>query len=137
MVWLDVAETNGSGLYLDVRGVEWRQQHGGRICAVTGMLGDGQYEGDVLLEVNGDVDVTFADAWLAPQRLDSFFSRIDRPDLEAALGVAARELAAALSGSGRSRSDEAFARPQCPPHPAHGQLELPLPGDAGTARSAG
>jgi len=127
MVWLDLAENNGSGLYLDVRKVEWRQQRGGRICAVTGMLGDGLYEGDILVEVGGEVDVTFADQWLAPQRLNGFFSRVDRFEVEAALESAARELAGALAGAGRGRRDEPFVQPAPSPHPVHAQLELLLP----------
>ena len=139
MVWLDLAGNNGNGLYLDVRGVEWRQQRGARVCAATGTLGDGQYEGDVLLEVGADVEVTFADQWLAPQQLGGLFNRIERSGLEAALGTAARELAAALTGSGRSRSDDAYIGLVRSPHPVHGQLDLPLVMEEGAveARYAG
>ena len=133
MVWLDLAEADGNGLYLEARGVEWRPQRGERSFAGTGMGGGGRFEGDVLLEVGREVIVTFADEWLAPERLRFFFARVERSSVEAALGEAARELAAALAASGRGRRDEAFTQLQQCPHPCPAQLELPLAQEKGRA----
>ncbi len=51
----------------------------------SGILGDGWYEGEVAVEVGARQGVTFADDWFDRLALNSFFKRIDRDQICAAL----------------------------------------------------
>ncbi len=93
MVWLNMVADNGSGLYLDISGVEQRRSPGGAVLAISGLVGDGRYEGQVLIEVGSRVEVTFVDQWLDPAELKEFFSRVERDEVERAL----EETVAAMS----------------------------------------
>lgn len=97
MVWLNATECNGSALYLDLFRTERRDCNGEARYAFSGVLGDGGFEGEVLVEVGSTVEVIFADAWLDPAALDAFFSRVSRTEVEAALGEACRSLALVAS----------------------------------------
>ncbi len=85
MVWLDVAGENGCGLYFEIIGMEPRREKGGSILAVTGLVGDGHYEGQVLIEEGHQVSVTFVDEWLGAGDLHDFFANVDRQVVERAL----------------------------------------------------
>ena len=60
MIYIGTTQDNGSAIYFDIHAAE-RQGRGMRFC---GTLGDGSYEGEVLVEVGSNDCVTFADAWL-------------------------------------------------------------------------
>lgn len=89
MVWLDVAEENGNGIYLDIRGIEPRRRRGETVYAIAGVLGDGQAESEVLVEVGQEVEVTFVDEWLGKGRLRDLFARVSREALVEALAESA------------------------------------------------
>jgi len=92
MIWLQTEEHNGNALYLDIHRVEQRQQ-GGRVCfTVSGMLGDGLDEGEVLVEIGAGSEVTFVDEWLPGQRLPAFVADVGREAVAAALTEAAAEM---------------------------------------------
>lgn len=52
---------------------------------ISGILGDGWYEGEVAVEVGPRQGVTFADEWFNRLALKDFFNRIDRDQICAAL----------------------------------------------------
>ena len=85
MVWLNLAAENGSALYLDIFSMEPRRQNGGLIFAIEGVVGDGGYEGRVLVEAGEQVQVTFVDEWLDAELLREFFRQVDRLEVETAL----------------------------------------------------
>lgn len=85
MIWLDMTEENGSGLYLDIRGIEPRRLRGDTVFTVSGVLGDGQDEADVLLDIGKEVEVVFVDDWLSKVRPGGLFARVSREDLVGAL----------------------------------------------------
>jgi hypothetical protein len=89
MVWLNAANENGSGLYLNIHRIDQRSRS---LFSLHGTMGDGYYEGEVLIEVGAGIDVTFADAWLDRSALDEFFRRAVRTDVEAALAEQAADL---------------------------------------------
>jgi hypothetical protein len=90
MLYLEVAERSGSALYLDVHSVEQRLEKGRPVLRVAGVLGDGRYEGEVQVDCAEQVDITFADAWLNRRALHTFFARIDRKVVCAALAEAVK-----------------------------------------------
>ncbi len=100
MVWLDTMTQTGQGLYLDI----WKREKsrtGAGVEMIAGILGDGNYEGEVLVEIGpGRCDVTFVDQLLDPVPLRDFFTRINREqliaDLQSALGPVGRENIAGL-----------------------------------------
>ncbi len=85
MIWLDLMTEGGQGLYFDAWKRERRRTgQGGEL--VSGLLGDGSYEGEVLVELAGDgCDLTFVDSFLAPAALRDFLSRVSVEALKAAL----------------------------------------------------
>ncbi|MFO7984069.1 MAG: hypothetical protein R6V08_11500 [Desulfuromonadales bacterium] len=86
MIYLCNSEQDNLAVYLDVHAMK-RQDRG---FALSGTLGDGHYEGDVMVEVGMEVDITFADLWLNRAGLQTFFDRVDRNMVESALADAAR-----------------------------------------------
>lgn len=86
MIYLCNSEYGNLAVYLDVHAME-RQEKG---FALSATLGDGHYEGDVMVEVGVDVDIAFADRWLDRAGLEGFFDRVDQRTVEAALADAAR-----------------------------------------------
>lgn len=116
MVWLNATECNGSALYLDLFRTERRVGNGEARYAFSGILGDGGFEGEVLVEVGRTVDVVFADAWLDPAALTAFFSRVSRTEVEAALGEACRSLALAAE---RDEAEHPQPRPARRRKPRH------------------
>jgi hypothetical protein len=135
MIWLDMMEENGSAFYLDIRGIEPRRRRGETLYAISGVLGDGRNEAEVLLDVGSEVEVVFVDEWLSKGRLRGLFSRVNRDELvralvESAAGIAfCIESLPALEGRPRQqvrgyRADGHWlpVRPQSYVE----QLELPL-----------
>jgi len=58
MIYIGAETDGGCGIYLDVHTVA-RSHHGQELTAV---IGDGHYEGEVLIVLGHGVDVTFVDA---------------------------------------------------------------------------
>jgi hypothetical protein len=52
---------------------------------ISGILGDGWYEGEVAVEVGDRQGVTFADEWFDRLALKDFFNRVDRDRICTAL----------------------------------------------------
>ncbi|OHB28574.1 MAG: hypothetical protein A2X84_03610 [Desulfuromonadaceae bacterium GWC2_58_13] len=100
MVWLDVMGDNGSALYFVTDRVERLQGRGAPGMAVSGLVGDGQYEGQVLIEVGSEVQVTFVDAWIATREFHRFVQRVDLIRVTAALSDAAAGMAGSIHGRG-------------------------------------
>lgn len=88
MIYIGTTGNNGSAIYLDVYSAE-RQGRGLRISAT---IGDGCYEGEVLVEVGRSECVTFADAWLGGSGFTEFLSRCGADMLERALLETVREM---------------------------------------------
>jgi len=81
MIYLDTMETEAQGLYLDIHTVERR----GRGVVVSGTVGDGFYEGDVLIDMGAGCDVTFVDHWLGGNGFAPFLDRWGADALRRAL----------------------------------------------------
>jgi hypothetical protein len=58
---------------------------GASTWVISGILGDGWYEGEVAVEVGARQGVTFADEWFDRLALNDFFNRVDRDRICAAL----------------------------------------------------
>ena len=92
MIWLQTEEHHGNALYLDIHRVE-QSQHGERICfSVSGTLGDGHDEGEVLVEIGSMSEVTFVDEWLPGTKVPAFVAEVGRETVGAALVEAVAEL---------------------------------------------
>ena len=85
MIWLQMEEENGRSLYLDIHRVEQRQQGEWLCYSVVGMLGNGLEEGEVLIEVGSEVDVTFVDDWMPGRGLPAFIAEAGREKVSSAL----------------------------------------------------
>lgn len=88
MIYIGATTNNGSAIYFEAYAVE-RQGRGRRI---SGIIGDGSYEGEVLVETGCSDCVTFADAWLGGPGFVEFLSRCGADVLERALLDTVREL---------------------------------------------
>jgi hypothetical protein len=88
MIYIGTTGNNGSAIYFDVYSAE-RQ---GRGLRISGTIGDGCYEGDVLVELGRSDCVTFADAWLGGSGFTEFMARCGTDMLERALLEAVREM---------------------------------------------
>ncbi len=95
MIYIETAEQGGRGIYLDIHAAE----RDGRGVRLSGMVGDGFYEGEVLIEVGREVEVTFVDSWLGGGEVNAFLERCGADRLRLALAEAGRSLplAATLS----------------------------------------
>lgn len=118
MIYLCNSEQGNLAVYLDVHALE-RQERG---FALSGILGDGHYEGDIMVEVGVEVDITFADLWLNRAGLETFFDRIDRGTVESALAEAARSVVDGRDGRGCSGGSY-----DCGPHAAGDRRASPAP----------
>jgi hypothetical protein len=85
MIALDLEQAASSALYLDIHHVEFPDEGALRVCA---LLGDGWYEGEVLIEVGDQVNVTLADLYLDETAIRPLLQRIGRDALEQAVGGA-------------------------------------------------
>ena len=88
MIYIGTTEDSGSAIYFDIHAAE-RQGRGVRI---SGTIGDGCYEGEVLVEVGHSESVTFADAWLGGSGFSEFMERCSSDVLEIALLDSVREM---------------------------------------------
>jgi len=109
MIYIGTTEDNGSAIYFDIYSAE-RQGRGVRF---SGTVGDGCYEGEVLVEVGRSESVTFADAWLGGSGFSEFISRCGSAMLENALLESVREV-------------PFFCSRQCQPHGNGGTSEATL-----------
>jgi hypothetical protein len=87
MVYIGTTSDNGSAIYFDMHSAE-RQGRGVRI---SGTIGDGCYEGEVLVEIGVVDSVTFADAWLGGTGYSEFLDRCDATILKSTLIETVRE----------------------------------------------
>lgn len=135
MIWLDMTEENGSALYLDIRGIEPRRRRGETVFAISGVLGDGRDEAEVLLDVGSGVEVVFVDEWLGEGRLEGLLARVSREELVRALAESAAGIAFCIESfpapEGRPRQRVRGFRADgrwlpVRPQPYGDQLELPL-----------
>lgn len=88
MIYIGTTENNGSAIYFDIHSAE-RQGRGMRL---SGTIGDGCYEGEVLVETGRSESVTFADAWLGGSGFAEFIDRCGMTMLEEALLETVREI---------------------------------------------
>lgn len=88
MIYIGTTEDDSSAIYFDIHAAE--QQ--GRGVRISGTVGDGSYEGEVLVEVGRNDSVTFADAWLGGAGFQEFLARCGARQLEQSLLEAVREL---------------------------------------------
>jgi hypothetical protein len=100
MIALDLEQAASSALYLDIHHVEFTDQGALRVCA---LLGDGWYEGEVLIEVGDQVNVTLADLYLDETAIRPLLQRIGRDALEQAVGGAVSRMKFAVDGGMRGR----------------------------------
>ncbi len=88
MIYIGTTESNGSAIYFDV----YAAVRQGRGMRISGTIGDGCYEGEVLVEVGSSDSVTFADAWLGGSGFNEFMDRCGSDILEKALLESVREM---------------------------------------------
>ena len=88
MIYIGTTANNGSAIYFDIHSAE-RQGRGMRF---SGTVGDGCYEGEVLVETGRSESVTFADAWLGGSGFWEFIDRCGITMLEDSLLESVREM---------------------------------------------
>ena len=73
MIYIGTTNFDGRAIYFDI------YSHESACCAlnISGTIGDGFYEGEVLIELGKHQSVTFADEWLGGQGFSEFMSRCD------------------------------------------------------------
>lgn len=92
MIWLDMTEEHGNGLYLDVRGIEARRAREETVFSISGVLGDGSEEAEIFMEIGRETEVLFVDDWLGKTSKGGLLSRLNREGLAAALKRSTSEL---------------------------------------------
>lgn len=102
MIYIGAEAEGGCGIYLDVHATE-RKEQGQQLLAI---IGDGCYEGEVMISLGREVEITFVDAlWGDYGALRAFFCRHGeerlRADLRRALQGELREDNGAKSGASR------------------------------------
>ncbi len=102
MVWLDVTGNDGNALYFVTDRIERLIGTRAEGFTVSGILGDGGYEGEVIVEVGENPQVTFVDAWLARGDFSRFVASIDRERVSAVLTEVAAGLTRELSAHGNT-----------------------------------
>lgn len=88
MIYIGTSENNGSAIYFDIYAAV-RQRNGLRI---SGTIGDGCYEGEVLVELGRSDSVTFADAWLGGAGYNEFVERCGADQLTRSLLESVRQI---------------------------------------------
>jgi hypothetical protein len=71
MIYLGTTEYSSQAVYLDIHSIE--QSNGG--ISISALVGDGCYEGEVLIECGQQSAVTYLDAWLGGEGLREFLQR--------------------------------------------------------------
>jgi len=90
MVWLDLQDVYGQGLYFDIRRVV-RQRQGGRWrTALSGICGNGVFELPVSVEPGGCGCVHLPEPQAYSSEAAQLLDAVDRDALEASLLAAAR-----------------------------------------------
>jgi len=90
MVWLDLQDVYGQGLYFDIRRVV-RQRQGGRWqTALSGICGNGVFELPVSVEPGGRGCVHLPESYPCHSETAQLLAAVDRDALEASLLAAAR-----------------------------------------------
>jgi hypothetical protein len=108
MIYIGTTGNDGSAIYFDVHAAE-RQ---GRSLNISGTIGDGCYEGEVLVEVGRNDSVTFADAWLGGSGFTEFLARCGADALERALLETVRDMPVFRPRRGRPHGNgRAYAGP--------------------------
>lgn len=77
MLYIGTTSSEGTTAYVDIHAAE-RGPEGIRF---SGTIGDGQYEGEVLVEIGRANEVTFAGAWLGDRGFPEFIARFGREQL--------------------------------------------------------
>lgn len=88
MIYIGTTEESGSAIYFDI----YSAVRQGRGMSISGTVGDGCYEGEVLVEVGRSESVTFADAWLGGSGFVEFMARCNSDVLEQSLLESVREM---------------------------------------------
>ncbi|MDH3453886.1 MAG: hypothetical protein OEL80_01985 [Desulfuromonadales bacterium] len=88
MIYIGTTRYSGSAIYFDI----YATVRQGRGMRISGTVGDGCYEGEVLVEVGRSESVTFADAWLNGSGFVEFLDRCGADALEKALLESVREM---------------------------------------------
>lgn len=88
MIYIGTTKYSGSAIYFDI----YAAVRQGRGMRISGTIGDGCYEGEVLVEVGRSDSVTFADAWLGGAGFAEFLERCGSDLLVNALLESVREL---------------------------------------------
>lgn len=84
MIWLELANAQGQELYFDAWKRERSRTGAGEL--VSGLIGDGSYEGEVLVELHDEeCQLTFVDRFLDPDALRAFLDRVPVDRLRRAL----------------------------------------------------
>jgi len=86
MVYIGTSQEQGQAIYFDIHAIR-KVRQGLEVC---GTVGDGCYEGEVLVECGSIDEVTFVDSWLGGAGLSGFLRRCDEGLLRQALIEAAR-----------------------------------------------
>jgi hypothetical protein len=103
MIVLGIHQETAGAVYFDIHHLQVRQEEQQPCYMVSGTLGDGWYEGEISVNFDDGMEVTFADEWLDIAALREFFGRVDREEVCAALAEVLDEAICS------------FAPAQCPP----------------------
>lgn len=109
MIYIGATNDIGSAIYFDIHVAERL----GRNLCISGTLGDGSYEGEVIVEIGRTDCVTFADAWLGGFGFADFTRRCDMELIEDALLDSLRVM-------------PLFGAPRVQPHGPHRDLNEPV-----------
>jgi len=90
MVWLDVQDDYGQGLYFDIRRVVRQRQSGRWQTAMSGICGNGVFEFFVRVEPGGGGCVHLPQPGSRHSEAAQLLDAVDRDALEASLLAAAR-----------------------------------------------
>ena len=100
MIYIGTTDSPGQAIYLDIYAIE---QSGGEV-RVSALVGDGCYEGEVLIECAARSNVTYADAWLGGEGLDEFLQRPGQSWLQRQLLDSVRDHLALVNGAQLKRN---------------------------------
>ncbi|MBE0596230.1 MAG: hypothetical protein IH614_03065 [Desulfuromonadales bacterium] len=91
MIHLDLTTDHGDTIYLDVQRIESVRPEGDAFL-LTGTLGDGLDEGEVLVEIGEEVTILFVDEWLGGGQMRQLLQRVERGLLTSVLAAAAQQM---------------------------------------------
>lgn len=99
MIYIGTTEFPEQAIYLDIHAIE--QQ--GNQTSVSALVGDGCYEGEVLIEFAEQPAVTYADTWLGGAGLNEFLQRTGQAWLQQQLLDCVQEHLALMNASPKQR----------------------------------